>query len=263
MSVEAMTWAMRLPLKPASTKFVLVALCDNVGTGALVWPSVSELVEKTSLDRKTVIAAIDKLEALGLLADTGERRGRTGQVKVYAVAIESIPNAERFQDRNSSDIPPKESRFSSQRVPFFRGKAPENGTRNHKEPSRNHQRNQKTRDTVALPDWMPMEAWNGWVEMRNKGKAKPTPRALDLAIKKLAKFRDAGHDPAEILDKSTMSGWTDLYEPKPQARASPQPSAAQQRRAAFIAELTGQTHRTDPNVIDIDFPPAAPRALGA
>ena len=39
----------------------------------------------------------------------------------------------------------------------------------------------------------------------------------------LEKFRAAGHDLAEILDKSTVNEWTDVYAPRAaqQSRASP------------------------------------------
>lgn len=68
---------------------------------------------------------------------------------------------------------------------------------------------------MILPDWIPAEAWNGYVEMRARSpKTKMTPRAMELRIKDLEKFRDAGHDVGAILDNSTVNGYTDLYVPK-------------------------------------------------
>lgn len=64
---------------------------------------------------------------------------------------------------------------------------------------------------VLLPDWIPIDAWNGWVSARKK---KPTARAIELAVKKLDGFRNRGIDVAAVLDASTLGGWTDLYEPK-------------------------------------------------
>lgn len=66
----------------------------------------------------------------------------------------------------------------------------------------------------VLPDWIPIDAWDGYVEMRKKKRAPMTDRALSLKVSELLKFRDDGHDVAAILDKSTSNGWTDLYEPK-------------------------------------------------
>ena len=69
----------------------------------------------------------------------------------------------------------------------------------------------EARKKPALPDWLPLESWNGWIASRKK---KPTARALNLAIAKLESFRAKGIDPAAVLDASTLGGWTGLYEPK-------------------------------------------------
>ena len=68
---------------------------------------------------------------------------------------------------------------------------------------------------LVFPAWIPMEAWNGYSEMRKKIKKPMTERAMELKFKELKKFKDAGHDITVILDKSTENSWTDLYEPKP------------------------------------------------
>lgn len=88
MSISAIDWVFRQDIRPSSVKFVFLALADNAGyegdPGA-VWPCLKTLCEKTSQDRKTVIAALDILEELKLLEDTGRRTGFTGQVKVYRI----------------------------------------------------------------------------------------------------------------------------------------------------------------------------------
>lgn len=73
---------------------------------------------------------------------------------------------------------------------------------------------------IALPEWIPIEAWAGYVEMRKKIKKVMTPRAEAMQIKTLEEFRDAGYDVAEILDNSTMNNWTSLYQPKEKAGAA-------------------------------------------
>lgn len=52
------------------------------------------------------------------------------------------------------------------------------------------------------------EAWDGWIEQRKKA---PTERALKLAISTLTKLKAEGHDPDEVLNQSTMNGWTGLF----------------------------------------------------
>ncbi|HXC40827.1 MAG TPA: helix-turn-helix domain-containing protein, partial [Burkholderiales bacterium] len=56
---------------------------DNAGVEGKAWPSLVGLEQKTCLDRKTIVKALDWLEEIGLLLDTAERKGATKQVKVY------------------------------------------------------------------------------------------------------------------------------------------------------------------------------------
>lgn len=67
---------------------------------------------------------------------------------------------------------------------------------------------------MNIPDWLPADAWAGYVEMRKRARKPMTDRAAELRIADLDKFRAAGHDVAAILDQSTANNWTDLYEPK-------------------------------------------------
>lgn len=63
------------------------------------------------------------------------------------------------------------------------------------------------------PEWVPAGPWSAWLEVRPKVKAPNTPRALELAVKRLAELRDAGHDPAQILETATLRGWRGLFAP--------------------------------------------------
>lgn len=79
---------------------------------------------------------------------------------------------------------------------------------------------------MDLPTWIPKDAWVGYVEMRKKKRAVMTERAVELRIKDLKAFLDAGQDIAAILDQSTANGWTDLY-PLKERRAPTRPSNEQ------------------------------------
>lgn len=63
----------------------------------------------------------------------------------------------------------------------------------------------------ALPDWIPEDAWQGFVDMRKKAKAPLTERAKTLTITALDKLRAEGHDPAAVLNQSTMNGWKGVF----------------------------------------------------
>lgn len=66
----------------------------------------------------------------------------------------------------------------------------------------------------VLPDWIPKDDWDAWVEMRKKSKKPPTAYAMRLAVMKLDNLREQGHAPGQVLMQSAFAGWTDLYAPK-------------------------------------------------
>lgn len=87
MSIAALNWAF-LQNIGSSPKFILVALanCADKDTG-MAYPSVALLREMTGLDRKTVLVALQTLLERGLIRDTGDRKGRTAQVKVFHLTV--------------------------------------------------------------------------------------------------------------------------------------------------------------------------------
>jgi hypothetical protein len=119
-SFDALAWAAKQSPGSSGAKLVLLGLAECASRGhGLAFPSIAELVEFSCLDRKSVIANLDKLETQGLITDTGKRVGRTGQIKVYQVNLGTVPNTEPSQIRNSSVIS---------------ANSPKNGTRNKSEP---------------------------------------------------------------------------------------------------------------------------------
>jgi len=67
---------------------------------------------------------------------------------------------------------------------------------------------------IDLPEWVPLDQWNAWIEARTKRRNAPTAWALRLAIIKLEHLRDAGYSPARILANSAFNGWAGLFAPK-------------------------------------------------
>lgn len=63
----------------------------------------------------------------------------------------------------------------------------------------------------VLPDWIPVEEWNGFVEMRQRSRAPFTVRAKYLCVKKLDDLRRGGVSPAAILNQSVENGWKGLF----------------------------------------------------
>lgn len=203
MSVEAITWAFSQQVGNATAKSVLVAMANCAGPEFVCWPSMAYLQTVTEQDRKTVLANIKRLKQRRLIAATEERKGKTGQVVVYRLN----PTAEESQERNSSENGP---------VPFFPAKGPvfpaNRSQKRDTEPKGTVSEPSKAKSvSFALPGWVPVESWDAWVEMRKAIKKPLTPRALQLAVGKLARLQEQGHDAAAVLDQSTLNSWQDLY----------------------------------------------------
>lgn len=106
---------------------------------------------------------------------------------------------------NSTVFPPEQYRFSLETVPK---------TVHGIEHLIEKQKKEKKNKEDEIPDWMPIEAWNGFLQMRRKIKKPMTEEGLRLAVKKLKKFLDAGQDIEAVLNNSTMSNWAGLFEVK-------------------------------------------------
>lgn len=65
--------------------------------------------------------------------------------------------------------------------------------------------------TLNLPDWVSVEAWDGYLEMRLKIKRPLTKRAGEMALRRLDQLRQKGWDPSMVLDQSTFMCWQGLY----------------------------------------------------
>lgn len=86
-------------------------------------------------------------------------------------------------------------------------------------------KDKRTTSAVALPDWVPQDAWEAWLEVRKKNRAPNTPRALRLAVAELARLKAAGNDVQAVLEQSTLRGWRGVFEVKAARGTTPDYSA--------------------------------------
>lgn len=156
-----MRWAKKVKTGKSSAKSVLTWLADMCGADHCAFPSIPALAEATELDKKTVQSSLQHLIAIGLIEDTGERRGRTRQIPVYRLVgvEESIADSEHTQKRehyqkrdrlmapNPKENTPKNGNITKnggvsdkapengmvkegETIPFLDGNTPKNGIRN-------------------------------------------------------------------------------------------------------------------------------------
>lgn len=102
MSFDALHWAAKQRPGNLAAKMVLLALANWADEGGCAYPSTAAIAEFGDMDHKTATTALDRLVTLGLVIDTGEREGRTKQIKVYKLNLESLPKTESSQKRKPS-----------------------------------------------------------------------------------------------------------------------------------------------------------------
>lgn len=250
MSYDAIQWAMDQPVKPAITKFVLVAMADcvNAAAGAMeCWPSYAYLARRTGASQNTVEASVYRLRQERFLVDTGRREGGTGKVIVYrlndpkcgtippttgskaenqdasATRAQTTPNAGSLTDSeippNPTGNPPKSEAKSPQKEGVT---TPDLGSRTRKEQGKNQEGKRKRASvdaaTFPLPEWLSRDDWERWCKDRKQRGKGVTDEAAVLQIKALDGYRKDGFAPAEVIDNSIASGYQGLFPPKRNAR---------------------------------------------
>jgi uncharacterized protein YdaU (DUF1376 family) len=97
------------------------------------------------------------------------------------------------------------------------GLQPETQEKTNQNHNQNHnQKPKKDEEVAVLPDWLPLEAWKPFLEMRRKKKIANGARALNMLLTELERLKSLGFDPAAVIDQSTLKGWTSFYPLKPE-----------------------------------------------
>ena len=202
MSFDALSWAAKCKPGSAPQKLVLLALaeCAQRGTN-LAFPSIAALVEFSSLNRKTVIAALASLEESGLIEDTQERVGRTKQVKVYYLNLESVPKTEPSQKRNSSTFTPKGSQ-KRDTEPVMEPVSPNGDSAR-----------AKKANPFPKPEWADAQVWSDFLDNRKAKRLKNTATAYKGFLEDVERHRNAQWTPAALLEHATRKGWGGIYSP--------------------------------------------------
>jgi hypothetical protein len=99
---------------------------------------------------------------------------------------------------------------------------------------------------IVLPDWIPLDTWQAFLDMRKKIRKPPTEAAIKLLIAKLERFRKSGQDVQAILEKSITNSWQDVFEIKDNKSFAQQ--AADIARTTVPAVNKGQ----DPVLVKIE-----------
>lgn len=166
--------------------------------------SVRDFAEAMERSKDWAKRFLDRLENEGMIArqhrDSDRDSGAT--VGATVTTIVSICNYDEYQG-DRGDAATATARQPRQQL--FQTATQNNKEKKGKEGKDNPQ--------TPLPDWVPVDAWEGWLEMRKRKGIPNTGRALTIALKTLGDLKRRGFDPTKVLDTATVRGWRGLYEP--------------------------------------------------
>ncbi|EKC5879717.1 DnaT-like ssDNA-binding domain-containing protein [Escherichia coli] len=98
MSRHATDWAWETDPGSSSLKLILLSMADRADEYNLCYPSIERLVKDTCLNKKTVQAGLISLMKMGLISDTGERKGATKRVRVFSLNITKKGNIKGYRE---------------------------------------------------------------------------------------------------------------------------------------------------------------------
>jgi hypothetical protein len=192
MSIEAINWALNRVTGITSTqKAILIALADRANEDHQCWPSYDDICFRSGANRKSVVAALKKLEELGVI----ERNRRFSKSTVYTLAISTdIGPIQKYQYR--ADDRPK----------YGHNDRPNIGPLTINESSKE---TPKAKHSRKVPEGVDPDVWKDWVQYRRKFKAPCTDRSLTLVANKLKEVSFS--EQRECVDRAIECGWKSVF----------------------------------------------------
>lgn len=91
------------------------------------------------------------------------------------------------------------------------------GTINRKKEKERKELNNKE---IELPDFIPSDLWQDFLEMRKSIKSPMTDKAKNLLVSKISKLNEQGHSPRKLLEKAIIQNWKGVFEGKDTMKSS-------------------------------------------
>jgi hypothetical protein len=73
---------------------------------------------------------------------------------------------------------------------------------------------------IQLPLWLPVDAWEGYIEMRRRIRKPLTEYGKKLALNRLEELAAQGHTPSAVLEQSIFNSWQGLFEVRVYAQST-------------------------------------------
>lgn len=110
-------------------------------------------------------------------------------------------------DEKTNYIPTKET-------PRKSSGCPQDGVEEEEEEEKEKDKEKEEEKETAYPDWLPLKEFLDYKNMRKQIKRPMSVAAERLAIGMLARLREKGNDPKDVLEQSILNSWQGLFELK-------------------------------------------------
>ncbi|MBQ4836064.1 helix-turn-helix domain-containing protein [Pseudoalteromonas luteoviolacea] len=238
MSRAATDWAWKQSLGSSSLKLLLLAFADRADEDFCCFPSISRLVKDTDLNQKTVGSNIKKLEALGVIEDTGKRKGSTGKVKIYRlIGVEEGVKINTPKSGGISQKHPSQAHKNQAPQEGVEANTPKNGVTSNSNTSKNGSLNtskngslntpkngsqnqsleppiepnkNKTKKSLDYSCWPSMptpQVLDDWLAMRKRKRANVTQTVINRFAKELKIAAEHGVSVDDCLSECVFRNW--------------------------------------------------------
>jgi hypothetical protein len=180
-------------------RFVLLAIADNANDAGLAFPSIKTLATKCVMSPRTIMRIIANLEFQGVV--TVVRRPGCGSE--YQITDKAVLHID-----TSDNLSPVTKLVTTPVTTAERKKESNKERKKSSKPSINHH---SEFFLTGIPDWVPVDSWRAFVEMRRKIHKPLTDHAVKLAFRKLEMLRDSGQDPQAVLEQSILYDYQGLF----------------------------------------------------
>lgn len=138
--------------------------------------------------------------------DSGGKRS----IRLPKFLINNVPAEDRSRKGNAE----RQKRFREKQASPSNAKSnvTDNVTVTHREEKKREEK--KEAQLEVLPDWLPADRWQDFIEHRKSIRKPMTGTARTRMLTHLAGLKAKGHDVLTLMDTAIRSGWQDVYEPR-------------------------------------------------
>jgi len=167
-----------------------------------------QISEATGLHKSHVSRAICLLEMMNLITRKGKYIGIQKDWERWRKLSKLVTNGKLPELATLNTDLPKQA--TTKKLPILATELPISATKV-TSPLVTQKKKENIQKKVVIPPWINQETWGAFLEVRKTIKAPVTAHAADLIFKKLARLKEQGHDPNEVLNQSIENSYRGVF----------------------------------------------------